>query len=184
MKDGEEILVISEIMARQMAELVRNKCWNGDIPVNLEQIASELRERKEKPTFKRVCVMILEAPDEDMGDLSMMVRLRDGYRFEIVVRASEGAERKRLAKAFGIGCVILGHINKNTPMQMYSTFKLGRSKGEDAAVAFALELLMPTRFLEVGVKNLPNLSELSKEFGVSEVTMRIRLQDDGFDIPE
>lgn len=176
--------MISEIMARQTAELVRNKCWNGDLPVNLEQIASELRERKEKPTFKPVCVVISESSDEDMGDLSMMVRLRGWGSFEILVRGSEDEERKRFAKALGIGCVMLGHIDENKPMQMYSTFKMGRSVGEDAAVAFALELLMPTRFLEVGVKNIPDLSELSKEFGVSEANMRIRLQDGGFDVPE
>lgn len=154
------------------ADTVLNKFWDGQLPVDLDHILNRLD----------IAVKVLEASESD--DTSGIACIENGKRV-IYVNLNDSVVRRRFTAAHEIGHHVLGHV---TPEGRQ--FRDGKhiftgdtqSIKETEANKFAADLLMPKLVLEHAIleENIRTIEALAAKFNVSQVAMRIRLENLGF----
>lgn len=86
--------------------------------------------------------------------------------------------RKRFALAHAFGHIVLGHDFSGKKIDIISNYSYSvESKEEREANEFARKILVPKDMFEVAVLKSPSFETICDYFGVSEVLMKIRIQE-------
>ncbi len=147
----------------ESAEYILERYWDGTLPVNSAEIASQLG-------------MSLSF-DEDI-DLSGYY---DQQSQVISINPKESLQRQRYTIAHEIGHAVLGH--GSSPRENSQQFnRLGYLADERDANSFADQLLIPKEILHFLIfrKKITTIEELCFCFDVSPEAMKIRLNRLGY----
>ena len=74
---------------------------------------------------------------------------------------------------------LLNHVNESNRLKRDHNFQPGTDTLEMEANAFAAELLMPQKYMEVMTRKTPNMTQLAEQLGVSTTALGYRLRNLG-----
>jgi hypothetical protein len=171
--------MLAEIIGKRQAIKTTKAYWDLSIPVSVEKIVASSLEFS-SPPFSGIDVVFKVVPAVELRDLSVRVRERHPSGVEVAVNEDDTKSRQNFAKAYGLGCALLGHVNKDTPMLMSSTFRQGRSDEEDAVLAFAMELLIPSSSLSELTSKYPEVQDLAEYLQVPLLSLQVKLKEEGY----
>lgn len=165
-------------------ELVRQLAWDGNFPVDPVTIGEGLLITRTVNNSSLDCVIQFEAKtrNELEGASGFAELTLGGERpvFRCVFNSSEALVRQRFTQAHELGHVVLDHVNEHNRMMRDEQFTAGGEVYEIEANHFAAELLMPSKYMEILVREIPDIQELADKFGVSTTALQFRLKNLGF----
>ena len=172
-------------MKTYTAQKVLKKFWDGNLPVDVEQIAKEMG----------VYVSGTDLPENVSGSSSKIV-IGDGISLYVIFHKNTGESevRRRFTVAHELGHICLNHITPEEDGKKYRTIIDGpynvissdeedRDPEEVEANKFAAELLMPADRIISAYKSLGkngSLKDLAKKFKVSMPAVYFRLKNLGY----
>ncbi|MFZ3466406.1 ImmA/IrrE family metallo-endopeptidase [Vibrio harveyi] len=147
--------------------------WNWQLPVQVEDIARHLG----------IYISELDSTNPEHSGLSGLAEIKNNSRYAYFNR-NECKVRQRFTLAHEVGHHMLDHV---TPEKPRHRDDLGAFSGysndweEREANAFAAELLMPQVAIEYMLiqKGISDISQLARDFDVSESAMHYRLKNLG-----
>jgi Zn-dependent peptidase ImmA (M78 family) len=160
-------------MVMQAAKNVLNAFWDGNLPVKIENIASDLG----------VKIDCLKSSNPEHIGLSGLAEITDKERI-IYFNRNESINRQRFTLAHEIGHHVLNHVTSENPKRRddVGTFSSNTNQLEEQeANNFSAQLLMPedgVKFL-LFRKGITNIPQLASQFQVSEAAMYYRLKNMG-----
>lgn len=153
------------------AKTVLSRYWDGNLPVNVEQIA--------------LLMGINVQLSDDLITASGEIELLDNDSVVCRINQRDGLNRRRFTLAHEIGHFALNHLNRGDKKfrDTSTQFVYGPSDyRETEANRFAAELLMPSTMVDWLIKKhmITNTHQLAEIFQVSNAAMVYRLKNLGW----
>ena len=151
-------------------EVLRRYRWNGSLPIDVFAIASDY-----------ALVVGQELKAEGISGKCYASHTENHGKPLIVYDREAAPNLQRFTVAHELGHITLNHGHAfSDPVKNFNRRNLDRKESE--ANQFAAELLMPMVAIEyyLGEKREYSFERLSQLFGVSQMAVKIRLQDLGF----
>ncbi|MEG0868728.1 MAG: ImmA/IrrE family metallo-endopeptidase [Hafnia sp.] len=165
-----------EAVAKAIA--VRDLLWDGHLPVNAARIANRglVIRTEANGEKKKLEIKVQAMPDANDQASSRVYFDATQDHFVCQYNDNEIFYRANFGLAHALGHVFLGHVKDPLVIKESHTFNPDSQDSEHrAAIDFALELLLPEKYLRKLYGAARNVQELSEAFGVSNAAMIKRI---------
>jgi Zn-dependent peptidase ImmA (M78 family) len=176
--------MLGKTRAKKMAQVILKKLKKNNVPVNIEEIISQLPSTGIEQLKNIRCSIREQKFPAAVKDISAIL-LKEKGRATLAINEKDSDERKRFSIAHELGHLIL-HSNNDEKLTVEKQF-FTRAEGvhsleETEANEFAAELLMPEQLLREDFKNTSKndeglISSLAKKYNVSPLACTIRLKN-------
>lgn len=159
---------------KDSAENILNYYWNYKLPVDVNLITQQMG----------IHVQYVDEINSSNKNAIGKIEIPNHRQITFIIRnqSNDSLWQKRFTLAHQIGHVALNHHNNhgNNLIETIDCFNLNNPNWiEREANVFAMRLLMPKNAIETAIMdfNLSTVSQLTKLFNVSQLSMRTRLKE-------